>query len=269
MHELTKKNHPRMSTAFYVVDIRGEQHADLRDETDLALLTKDFTDCDDCDRAREYSKKSDAWDHLFKHHLNASSEQRILVSSRSKWVMDHGEYLTFICRQDGQEVLSKLESYTSSLEEMAFQIQHGVSENGKLDRDTYRIPSSLVDTFQNFVMMVVTSAHAVKSSYQIREKKMHSGQVSTFLTPSVTDKVESFAMEAEVAMETAIRDVILMTFTNEESDVVTYEAVSPSMVIALVMGDIICRDSQGNPVNLIDTYERYTQVLVSLQNRTR
>jgi len=252
-----------MTTSFHIANITSEQHADLRDAKDLELFIKDITECRKCIMSQEYSKQSEAWDHLFKVHFKASSEQRKRISSRSQWVMNHEEYLNFNCRKDGQELLNKLKGYISSLEEMASQIQHGVSVNGGLDRDTYRIPSSLVDAFQNFVMMVVTGAHAVKSVYQNREKGKPWGPFSSFLRPSVSDQVTYFGTEAEVAMETAIRDIILMTFTNEESDVVTYEAVSPSLVIAFVMGDIRSRDSQGNPVNLIHIYEKYTQVLVS------
>ncbi|KAJ5564395.1 Mg2+ transporter protein CorA-like/Zinc transport protein ZntB [Penicillium frequentans] len=262
--KLTKgTRHSRVTTAFYIVNIRDEQYADLRDKSDLDLLIKDVTHCDECDRSREYSKKSDAWDHLFKRHFSVSSEERAVISSRSQWVMDREQYLTFIYRRDGQKLLDELKDYVSSLERMATQIQHGVSVNGELDRDTYRIPSSLVDAFQSFVMMVVTGAHAVKTLYQTRKKYAESDPhpPSTFLEHHVSYSAANFANEAEVALETAIRDIILMTFTNEKSEVVSYEAMSPSLVIALIMGDIRSRDSQGNPVNLVETFEQYIQVL--------
>ncbi|KAJ6017221.1 hypothetical protein N7451_000600 [Penicillium sp. IBT 35674x] len=253
----------RMTTAFYVVNIRDEQYADLRDKTDLDLLIKDITHCDDCYRSRDYSKQSDAWDHLFKHHFRVSSAERVAISSRSQWVMDREQYLTFICRRDGQKMLDELKDGISSLENLASQIQHGVSENGELDRNTYRIPSSLVDAFQSFLMMVLTGAHAVKSAYQLRRKHADSDPhpPSTFLARYVSYSVANFANEVEIALETAIRDIILMTFTNEKSDIVSYEAMSPSLVIALIMGDVRCRDSHGNSVNLVETYEQYIQVL--------
>lgn len=265
--KLTKgPRHSRLTTVFYIVNIRDEKYSDLRDKSDLDLLIKDVKHCDECDRSREYSKKSDAWDHLFKRHFSVSSEERAVISSRSQWVMNREQYLTFVYRRDGQKMLDELKDYISNLEKMASQIQHGVSVNGKLDRDTYRIPSSLVDAFQSFVMMVVTGAHAVKTSYQLRKKYAESDPhlPSTFLEPHVSYSVANFANEAEVALETAIRDIILMTFTNEKSDVVSYEAMGPSLVIALIMGDIRSRDSHGNPVNLVETFEQYIQVLVSV-----
>jgi hypothetical protein len=266
MLELAERaRRPRMTTDFSIVSIVDKEHADLRDEKDLDLLKCPITRCDDCRRPRKYSKQSEAWDHLFKCHFDISSEEKALIKSRSKWVMDDGERYMFSCRKEAQDVLTMLQDFISSLERMASQIQHGVSKNEDLDRDTYRIPSSLVDAFQHFMLMVVTGAHAVKLLCHTQEKYTDRDQPLSSSIPVVSLNVTDSAFEARAAMEAAIRDIILMTFTNEDSDVVSYEAVSPSLVIAQVMGDIRCRDSHGNPVSLVDTYEKYIQVLVSIQ----
>ncbi|KAJ5777604.1 hypothetical protein N7520_000850 [Penicillium odoratum] len=260
MLELTERTrHPNMPALFYIVDITSEEHADLRDMADVDVLIKDITLCNKCEKSRAYSTQSDAWGHLFKYHFKASSKQREVIISRSQWVMDHGEYLTFTCRNDVQRLLNELEDYITSLERMASQIQHGVSENGKFDRDTYKIPSSLVDAFQNFVIMVVTGANAVKSSYQLREVYTDVNSLPTVINFLDSDKITNLATEAEEAMGNAMKDIVLMTFTNEESGVVTYQAVSPSLVITLLLGDI--RYSNHGNLHLIGIYEKYIQFL--------
>jgi Mg2+ and Co2+ transporter CorA len=164
---------------------------------------------------------------------------------------------------DGQQILRRLKHYLASLEKMAFQIQHGVSKNGKFDADTYRIPSSLVKAFQHILMMAVTGAHMAKTAYALRERYVDPDPLPSFLTPSESGKVPHFGSEAEVSMENAIRDIVLMTYTDEPSDVVTYEAVSPGLVMALIMGDSYpCRDPQNNLVDLVQTYRDYVLRLV-------
>ncbi|OQE20216.1 hypothetical protein PENFLA_c017G00431 [Penicillium flavigenum] len=141
---------------------------------------------------------------------------------------------------------------------MAFQIQHGVSENGKFDEETYRIPSSLVNAFQHLLMMTVAGAYMAKSSYEIREAYIDRDPLPTFLKPSMSGKITLFGMDAEVSMENAIKDIVLMTYTDQLSDVVTYEAASPSLVIALIFGDSYCCKGSGNePLSLVEIYRAY------------
>jgi hypothetical protein len=162
-------------------------------------------------------------------------------------------------------IIGKLQDFLTSLEKMAAQIQHGVSANGEFDRDTYRIPSSLVDAFQHLLMMVVTSAHLVKNSHKKREMYTGPEPASTFLISSeMVRGVTHAGAEAGISMENAMRDIVLMTYTDEVSDVVTYEAVGPGLVLALIIGDVRCRDSQNNPVNLLEIYREFVRNLVSI-----
>ncbi|KAJ5480061.1 hypothetical protein N7530_005570 [Penicillium desertorum] len=259
MLELTNRTRHRMTESFFIADIGRPEYADLRGKTDLDIPFADITDCRKCNRSREYSTQSGALDHLFKHHFfQTSPEQRSIITSQSQWVMDFGCYLTFICRKDGQQILRELEDFVTSLEKMAFQIQHGVSENGKFDEETYRIPSSLVNAFQHLLMMTVAGAYMAKTSYEIREAYTDPGPLPSFLTPSVSGKVTLFGMDAEISMENAIKDIVLMTYTDQLSDVVTYEAASPSLVIALIFGDsYCCRGSENEPLSLVEIYRGY------------
>jgi hypothetical protein len=252
-----------MTEAFFIVDLVDAEYADLRGETDLNLLTRYINSgCRKCDKSREYSTRSDALNHLFTDHFEASPEQRSVMSSQSQWVMDFGQYMAFICRKDGQRILRELKDYLVGLEKRASQIQHGVSENGQFDRDTYRIPSSLVDAFQHLLMMVVAGAHVTKAAYEHREAYIAPDPLSSFLGSSESSKIANFGIKAEISMDSATRDIVLMTYTDELSDVVTYEAVSPGLVLALVMWDIRCRDSENNPVVLLEIYRNHVRNLV-------
>ncbi|KAJ6102931.1 hypothetical protein N7486_005358 [Penicillium sp. IBT 16267x] len=262
MSELTDQTRRhRMTEAFFILDLKDAKYADLRCDVDRNKLTKDLEDCHKCANNWQYSTRKDALDHLSTHHFERSSDQKSPISHESLLVVDFGQYLTFVCRKDAQRILHQLQDFLASLEKMALQIQHGVSENGKFDRNTYRIPSSLVGAFQHLLMMVVTGAHMAKWIYDARKAYIDPDPVPSFLTHSERYQVTEFGAKAEALMKKAESDIVLMTHTGEISDVVTYETVSPSLVLALVMEDIRCRDSENNPVKLVDIYRSYMQNL--------
>ncbi|KAJ5109468.1 hypothetical protein N7456_006143 [Penicillium angulare] len=262
MTELTKRTHRhRTSEPYFIANLRDAKFADLRRGTDLKQGLEDIDDCPKCGGGRRFSTRVEALEHLSAAHFENSSVPQADTSHQSTWVMTYGEYLTFVCRTDIQKILKQLQDHLTILEEMALQIQHGVSENGKFDRDTYRIPSGLVDAFQYFLMTVVTAAHMVKSIYVDREAYTETEPPISFLPFRDLYKVTQFGTQAEASMEKAENDIVLMTHTGEISDVVTYEVVSPCLVLALVMDEIHCRDFKNNPVNMLDVYRSYMQAL--------
>ncbi|KAJ5202282.1 hypothetical protein N7449_004361 [Penicillium cf. viridicatum] len=256
-----RAGHQRMSKTFFIANLGRTEYYNLTEDDELDQLAFIVGECDKCTASRQYSTRSDALDHLLTHVSEVCPEQRSVNSSQSQWVVDFEEYLTHICRRDDQRIITELKDFLTSLEMMAVQIQHGVSANGEFDRDTYFIPLSLVGAFQDLLMMVVTSAHLVKTCHKRRENYTGSDPLPTFLMPSDLDKVTDAGIEAEMSMESAMRDIVLMTHTDEISDVVTYEAVGPALLLALIMGDIRCRDSQSNPVNLVEIYREYIRNL--------
>lgn len=265
MKELANRpRHQRIPETFFIANLGRTDYANIPDKDELEQLAFSVANCEKCIASRQYSTRSDALDHLFTHVSVVCPEQRSVKSSQSRWVMDFEEYLTYICRGADQIIITELEDFLTSLETMAAQIQHGVSADGKFDWDTYRIPSSLVDAFQDLLMMVVTSAHLVKSCHKKRETYTSSDPPGTFLMLSELDRVTDAGVAAETAMESAMRDIVLMTYTDELSDVVTYEAVGPGLVLTLIMGDVRCRDSQSNPVNLLEIYREYVRNLVRI-----
>ncbi|KAJ5173902.1 uncharacterized protein N7500_001833 [Penicillium coprophilum] len=259
-----RTGHHRMPETFFVANPGNTNYADNQNNSDLDELALRVGDCSKCAASRQYSTRSDAVDHLFTHVSAAFPKQRSVKSSQARWVMDFGEYMTHVCRNDDRIIIGELHDFLRSLERMAAQIQHGVSANGEFDRETYRIPSSLVDAFQYVLMMVVKSAYLVKSSHKKREIYTGPSPASTFLVSSEVDGVADAGTEAETSMESAMRDIVLMTYTDELADVVTYEAVGPGLVLAVIMGDVRSRDSQSNPVNLLEIYREYVRTLVSI-----
>lgn len=70
-------------------------------------------------------------------------------------------------------------------------------------------------------------------------------------------------------MEDAIKDIALMTYTDEASDIVTYEAVSPSLLLALVIGDTYPYKVAGSRrANLVQIYRDYILTLVRSPRKT-
>ena len=183
--------------------------------------------------------------------------------------MDFAQYLSISCRKDGHRILRELSDYLASLEMMASQIQHGVSVNGKFDEDTYRIPSSLVNAFQDIIMMVSAGADTAKSVYRSRQEYTNPDPIPSFLSPWHSRRLTNFGADAESSMEYAIKDIALMTYTDEASEVVTYEAVSPSLLVALVIGDAYpCKVAGGRRVNLVQIYRDYFLTLVKSHRKS-
>ncbi|CAI7568565.1 unnamed protein product [Penicillium crustosum] len=255
--------HQRMSKTFLIANLGRTEYYDLPEDDKLDELTFIVSECEKCMASHQYSTRSDALDHLLTHVSVIFPEQRSLSSSQSQWVVDFEGYLTHICRGDDRVIIKELVDFLESLEKMAAQIQHGVSANGEFDRNTYFIPKNLVGAFQDLLMLVVTSAHLVKTYHKRREIYTGSDPLPTFSMPSDLD-VTDVGVEAEMSMEKAITDIIMMTYTDEVSDVVTYEAVGPALVLAIIMGDIRCRDSQSNQVNLIEIYREHIRNLVGI-----
>lgn len=252
-----------MSKTFLVANLGRTEYYDLPEDDKLDELTFVVAECEKCAASHQYSTRSDALDHFLTHVSMVFPEQRSLSSSQSQWVMDFEDYLTHICRGDDRVIITDLKDFLRSLETMAAQIQHGVSANGEFDRNTYFIPKNLVGAFQDLLMLVVTSAHLVKTYHKRRETYTGSDPLPTFSMPSDLD-VTDVGVEAEMSMEKAIRDIVMMTYTDEVSDVVTYEAVGPALVLAIIMGDIRCRDSQSNQVKLIEIYREHVRHLVGI-----
>ncbi|KAK2760286.1 hypothetical protein FQN54_002354 [Arachnomyces sp. PD_36] len=247
----------RRTDWYTVSDLSGRDQADLRNDQDMRLLTTDISDCEACFSGKHYSSRSDAWDHLFAKHFTATRDERPTISPN--WVMGYEQCLNFQLRLDGQSILDKLIDHGGELERLGLEIQQGVSGNGKFDRETYRIPSSLVDSFRHLLVMVVVAGHLAKRAYQTREE--YSGTdippYLSFISNRSVARLVQCGSSAEACMNDAKREIVLMTYTGDSSDIVSYEAVSPEFVLALVMGDIRSRDSSNNTVNLIEVYQNY------------
>ncbi|KAJ6013243.1 Mg2+ transporter protein CorA-like/Zinc transport protein ZntB [Penicillium herquei] len=264
MKELTERTHNhRMSDSYFIVDLDDARFSsDLLNDKDIEAFELDLKveDCPKCTKNRQFSTRADAVNHLSTHHCRIPAGKKSEKSPQSRWalVLSYGEYLTFLCRIDGQKTLHQLRDQVESLEDMAVQIQLGVSESGGgFDRETYRIPSSLVDAFQNFLMMVVTAAHMAKAISQARESYKERDPPPSFLLFSELHSITGFAVKSWDFMEKAGSDIMLMTQTGEIFDVVSHEVVSPSLVLALIIDEIHFTDSKNNRVNMIEIYRGY------------
>lgn len=264
----TKARGHRRTEAYFAADLRAPEYADLRDENEVGPVADDMTSCSKCDAGQQYPTRPAALQHVFACHPPAPTG-RPALSPESWWVMDFAQYLSFSCRKDGQQILRELGDHLASLEVMASQIQHGVSVNGKFDEDTYRIPSSLVDAFLDIIMTVSVAADVAKSVYMSRQAYTSPDPIPSFLSPFDSRRLANFGADAESCMEDALKDIALMTCTDEASDIVTYEAVSPSLLLALVIGETYpCTVAESRRVNLVQIYRDYILTLVRSPPKT-
>lgn len=246
---------------YKVIDLSGPREADLRNAGDLELLTRSISSCITCGNGQTYPTKSKALDHLLKCHFDVSAENSSNLSDH--WIMNSKYCLNFQCRQDGFKILDAIIDTGTVLEPLASHIQHGVSVNGVFDKDTYRVPASLLDAFRYLLMTVIYAAHIAQKIYENRVAGDAMDFSHSFTYNTLFLRLEQCSSYAEEYMESAKSQIVLMTYTDDFSDMVSYEAVSPELVLGLVMGDARCRDHLGNKVDLLEIYRDYMVQLVS------
>ncbi|OQE44424.1 hypothetical protein PENCOP_c002G01146 [Penicillium coprophilum] len=235
-----------------IVDISGPTETDLRGLDDLDLLKVPIADCVRCKKRETYSTREDAVDHLMQVHFRAEA----VLKTTTSWVMDKHQKLELEARRAGEAVIRALVDNCKYLEEMMSEIRYGVSGNGEFDRDTYRISKSLVRAFQHLLLMIVYAARGTQNA--LEKLQGHTSDDSPILLDRVSllRQLQSGA-QAERSLRNAKREILLMTFTDDSSAIGTYQAGSPELVLATIMGDLRSRDSNNGKVDLVEIYRVY------------
>lgn len=89
----------------------------------------------------------------------------------------------------------------------------------------------------------------------------------SFISESSIHRFDQYGFMAEGEMDNAKKQIILMAHTGDYSEGLTYEAVSPEFIMALVMKGIRTRDESNKQVNIIKLYQDHLSKLVSKSNR--
>lgn len=249
-----------LSSSYRILDISGPNDVDLRNDGDLALFDQRIEDCTDCAADNKiYKTRQEALDHLSKH-CNAGSDLSLLSAH---WIMDVESHNIFLHRKEGLNIIDDINDCFTQLERLALQIKYGVSENGKFDRDTYRIPSCLVDAFERMFMKVILCADMASITCCNLEIQDGKAVPPASLRRSLLRASKYFGCQAEESMHEAKKQIAMMSCTSGQSDIVSYAAVGPEFVLSILMNDLRYKDSASNRVNLVELYQNYILKLVN------
>ncbi|KAJ5356935.1 hypothetical protein N7517_011544 [Penicillium concentricum] len=252
---LSQKNSPDRHKAniFEIVDISGPTEADLRATDDLDLLEVPIMDCVRCQKGEKYSTREDAVGHLLQAHFRAEA----VLKTNTHWVMDNYQMLNLQARRAGERVIHALVDNCVELEEIMWEIRYGVSGNGEFDRDTYRISKSLVKGFQHLLLMLAYAAKGIRDGLQKVQGHTSDDSPPLLLELDNLQRQIQCGAHAERSLGDAKREILLMTFTDDSSAIGTYQAGSPELVLATIMDDLRCRDSNNDTVDLVEIYRVY------------
>ncbi|KAL4786485.1 hypothetical protein BJX76DRAFT_355033 [Aspergillus varians] len=237
-----------------VVDLSGANDIDLRGPTDLDIGSFALKDCPDCHSYKQYPTRQAAIAHLHREHF-----PNVTLEASTYWVMSHEQRLNLAARRTGEKILLRLADHCSTLEQLASEIRHGVSENGTFDKDVYKIPLSTVSAFQHLLTMVAYAATSTRHALEQRqEHNTPTSTPSTFWSALDSQETTLYGVRAERSFEKAKEEIFLMTFTHDDSwDIGRYQAGSPEFILLTLMADLRGRDSANNKVDLIKVYQQH------------
>lgn len=249
---------------FEVVNISSVTEADLR-STDILknIIDTPIMDCVRCQRREKYSTREEAVDHLLQSHFHS----RKILETTTHWVMDQQQRLNLQARRTAERIILELIENCVGFEETMSEIRYGVAENGKFDRDTYRISKSLVRGFQHLLMMLAYAAKGAKDALGRAQEHNSAESPPNLLDLSILQRQNDSGIQAESSLENAEREILLMTFTDDSSAIGTYQAGNPEFVLATIIDDLRCRSSDNRKGNLVEIYKQYMLSLVRDLNR--
>jgi hypothetical protein len=251
------------ASEYYIVDLSGESGQDLRNPRDLELLTKPFVECNVCQHRTAYRTLSDAQTHLFTDHFELNIEERHVVSSH--WIASSIQYPYYIRHTDGHAILDRLQYHLEELERLSGEIRSGVCTGGVFDRESYRIPSALVEAFGRILVMVLHAASVAESVCNSCDKHDQSDMPVSFIDEERFEMVSHLGFQAETAMHEARKQLMLMACTDDVADAVSYEALSPDFVLVLVLDEIHNHVAYRNTTgSVLAVYQDYIAELVSV-----
>lgn len=244
---------------FKVVDISGREDGDLRTPEDMALLDLRIDACKDCsDNSITYKTRQEALDHIGKHCRAGSNASHF----SDHWVMNVESYGNYLHRKEALKIIDDISECFSEIERSIPVIKYGVSYNGKLDSETYRISSCMVDAFEQLTMKVILGADMVNATYCNRIGQDGVTKPPVSLRPSLLEASKYFGCQAKQSMIEAENQIESMSCTSGLPDIETYVAVGPELVLSLLMKHFRYRDGGSDSVNLVDLYQSYMLKLV-------
>ena len=130
-------------------------------------------------------------------------------------------------------------------------LREGVASSRDSKPDRYKLPRSLVKSFEYTVMVLIYTSRAItladhycnRAERYSRAKKKESRYRSRL--EAIRDDIDKAGSAAVLSMEKAENDLLLMARTNYNHGMIRYDDVGPEYILATVMANVIERPLVG------------------------
>ena len=231
-----------------------------------------WQDCENCRRGHIYREYRHAVRHLRQCHFRelGSTEgrrQQISEETLANWLRNEHQFRTD----------QRLGLYTTYLElsldhmgtilENARYIREGVVNVQSPRTVRYLLPISLVSSLECAIMLILYTARSIEAVYRycnhfeenLETKEKNERGLAQL--KAIRNDLKAAGSVATESMEKAKRDIMLMTFTDVDTDVVSYDAVGAEYILLSVMDNLFNRPLQGTE-RVDQVYESFTRKAV-------
>lgn len=231
---------------------------------DVPVMHTDIIDCKQCSANKIYETQRAIQEHLRTVHFDQKADSKFpsqLVLSG--WTKQLDPLRDEERLKEQMRVLAACHSHLTTLETEIQQIHEGVSTHDKSQR--FALPRAFVLGFQNLLLLLIYTTHVL----QYIDKKRIESIGSWHWNPASDDELldasvhlERLGYDTQEALIRGKIDLKTMIATRDFAKSVTYEAVGPQYILAMLLGNL--QSGFDNEVrDLLKVYKEYTDRLVS------
>lgn len=248
------------STLWIIQDLPS----DIVNKRGIPAMDHDFLDCPQCTAKTIYGSQKEVREHLRTVHFNQSTDLNYPpLDVLSNWIKRLDRLADERRCEEQMRILKACNDCLINLEKVVSQVRDGVSTQDQKHSARFRLPRSFVLGFRNLLVLLMYTVHILqsidkKSTDWVHHWRWNPARDSQLLEESA--HLERIGYDSLEALEKGKIDLKMMITTRDFTRGVTYEAVGPQYILAMLLGNLqVGPDSH----NLWDVYKDYTDHLVS------
>lgn len=257
----------------------------IRDISDEETLLKNYSipvpsqriaSCPSCSNGTKYYTFDDGIVHLREAHFRGTEEDAYSMdepplNTLTNWLRNNQQL-----RYDQQfdQVLLQLgilAEHLRALRVNSQQIREGIASNESLVSSRYKLPSSLVKSFEQIIALLLWSARSITLiEKHFRDWNYIAPNSQNYESENVraaSNRLDALGTEAQASMERAEEDFILMSRTENDVETVSYIAVGPEFILASAISNL-CKRPIHQGLDVAELYQTFGRNLVSPYNFT-
>ncbi|OCL05896.1 hypothetical protein AOQ84DRAFT_298018, partial [Glonium stellatum] len=249
----------------------------IRDISDKELLLKNYSiaapsrgisDCHLCSSGTKYYFFDDGIIHLRKAHFRRPEEEcgsdELPINALTNWLRNDPQ-LRYDQKFDQLLLmLSRLVEHLQALRANSGKIREGISTSESSVSSRYKLPSSLVKSFEQTITLLLWSAQSINlidkhfRNWNYVPPNVQSYESEELMAAS--DRLNALVIEAQASMERAENDFILMCRTENDVETVSYIAVGLEYILASAIVNL-CKRPIHRGLDVAELYQAFGRTL--------